>query len=269
MLSHQPTRRKNTSETGVIERQEGIRINKYLADAGLGSRRRVEELIAEGIVKLNRKTVTDLATRVVPGDFVTVGGEPVSDRKRMVYILLNKPKDTITTVSDELGRMTVMDIVRKETRIYPVGRLDRNTTGALLLTNDGDLAYRLTHPKYEIPRVYNVTLDKPLDLRDAAAISRGVELDDGATGECEVFVNPDDRTKVTLGIREGRNREVRRIFETMGYDVQRLDRKSFATLTTRGLARGEYRNLSREELVELQKLTGLRDEGKSARRKGK
>lgn len=263
-----PKFRKNTSKIGTEDYSaQGVRINKYLADAGLGSRRRVEELIVEGVVKVNRKVVTDLSVRIMPGDFVTAMGEPVSDRKIFTYILLNKPKDTITTVSDELGRATVMDIVRKEARIYPVGRLDRNTTGALILTNDGELAYRLTHPKYEVPRVYNVVLDVPLDLRDAAAISRGVELEDGITGECEVSVNPEDRRKVALGIREGRNREVRRIFESLGYEVQRLDRKSFATLTTRGLARGEYRNLTQKEILELKKLVGLHTKYETVRKK--
>ncbi len=250
-------RRKETENKIKEKRESGVRINKYLADAGLGSRRYVENMILEGAVKINRKIVTDLSTRVLPGSFVTVNGEPVSDRKHMMYILLNKPKDTITTVSDDMDRTTVMDIVRKKTRIYPVGRLDRNTTGVLLLTNDGELAYRLTHPKFEIERVYNVTLDAPLDLQDAASISRGVELDDGPIGECEIFVNPDDRKKVALGIREGRNREVRRLFEVFGYEVMRLDRKSFATLTTRGLARGEYRNLTQNEVIELKKLVGL------------
>ncbi|GAB1430195.1 hypothetical protein MASR2M18_10280 [Ignavibacteria bacterium] len=263
-----PKLRKNTSKTGSEDYSaQGIRINKYLADAGLGSRRRVEELIIEGVVKVNRKAATDLSVRIMPGDFVTVMGEPVSDRKVFTYILLNKPKDIITTVSDELGRATVMDIVRKEVRIYPVGRLDRNTTGALILTNDGELAYRLTHPKYEVPRVYNVVLDAPLDLRDAASISRGIELEDGITGECEVLVNPEDRRKVALGIREGRNREVRRIFESLGYEVQRLDRKSFATLTTRGLARGEYRNLTQKEILELKKLVGLHTKYETSRKR--
>lgn len=260
---------KKKVKPSAEEESQGVRINKYLADAGLGSRRRVEDFIAEGIVKLNRQTVTDFSVRVFPGDFVTVGGEPVSDRKRLVYILLNKPKDTITTVSDERGRATVMDIVRKDTRIYPVGRLDRNTTGALILTNDGELAYRLTHPKYEVPRVYNVALDKPITLADAQRISHGIELEDGLTGECEVIVNAEDTTKVTLGIREGRNREVRRIFEALGYEVLRLDRKSFATLTTRGLPRGEYRNLTRSEIHELQSLVGIIENDQPVRKRGR
>lgn len=260
---------KRKAKPVVEEQPQGVRINKYLADAGLGSRRRVEDFIAEGIVKLNHETVTDFSVRVFPGDFVTVGGEPVSDRKRLVYILLNKPKDTITTVSDERGRITVMDIVRKDTRIYPVGRLDRNTTGALILTNDGELAYRLTHPKYEVPRVYNVALDQPITLADAQRISHGIELEDGPTGECEVIVNADDKTKVTLGIREGRNREVRRIFEALGYEVVRLDRKSFATLSTRGLPRGEYRNLTRTEITDLQMLVGIIENDQPVKKRGR
>ncbi len=236
---------------------EGVRINKYLADAGLCSRRAAEELVIQGLVKVNREVVTDLGRRVLKSDFVTVRGEPVTIYKNLIYILLNKPKDFITTVSDEKGRKTVMDIVRKQDRIFPVGRLDRNTTGALLMTNDGDLAYRLTHPSFEVPRVYNVVLDKRIDLEDAKRISQGIELEDGMTSPCEVLVQPTDRTHVTLELHEGRNREVRRIFESLGYEVKRLDRKTFATLSTRGLARGEYRHLTRTEEIILKKSVGL------------
>ena len=239
-------------------RLPGTRINKYLADSGVASRRAVEELIVNGEVKVNRKIVTDLAARIMPGDFVTVKGEPVTDVRRMVYILLNKPKDVITTADDEFGRKTVLDLIKTDKRLFPVGRLDRNTTGVLLLTNDGELAHRLTHPSYQISRVYNVTLNADIDHIHAKQISRGVTLDDGEeTQPCEVFVDPLDGKKLIIELREGKNREVRRIFEKFGYDVRKLDRKFFATLSTRGLARGKYRVLTRRELSELRQLTGL------------
>ncbi len=236
----------------------GTRVNKYLADSGVGSRRAVEELITKGEVKINRIVVTDLSTRIMPGDFVTVKGEPITDVRRLIYILLNKPKDVITTADDEFGRKTVLDLIKTDKRLFPVGRLDRNTTGVLLLTNDGELAHRLTHPSYAIPRVYNVTLNEPLEHAHARHIAKGVVLDDGEeTQPCEIFIDPTDGRKLILELREGKNREVRRIFEKFGYDVRKLDRKFFATLSTRGLARGKYRVLTRRELSELRQLTGL------------
>jgi len=248
-----PNRKINSKS----EKEVGVRINKYLADAGICSRRAAEDLVREGVVKINREVVSDLGRRVLTSDFVTVRGEPVTIYKNLIYILLNKPKDYITTTNDEKGRKTVMDIVRKRDRIFPVGRLDRNTTGALLLTNDGDLAYRLTHPSFEVPKVYNVVLDKKIELEDARKISEGIELEDGKTSPCEVLVQPTDRSHITLELHEGRNREVRRIFESLGYEVKRLDRKSFATLSTRGLARGEYRHLTRGEILQLRMSIGL------------
>lgn len=241
----------------VPEKNEGVRINKYLADAGIGARRAVEEYITAGMVKVNGNVVTDLSTRVQLQDFVTVKGEPVTDRRFLVYFLLNKPKDIITTASDELGRTTVLDLIRSKYRVFPVGRLDRNTTGALIITNDGDLAYRLTHPKFEIKREYKVGLDRDIDLRDARKISHGVELEDGRTGPCEVFVEPKDHSVVRLILTEGKNREVRRIFESLGYEVKKLDRKRFATLSTTGLRRGEHRQLTKAEVRELRDLVGL------------
>ncbi|MBM4174232.1 MAG: rRNA pseudouridine synthase [Ignavibacteria bacterium] len=236
---------------------DGTRINKYLADAGIGARRAVEEYITAGMVKVNGKVVTDLSTRIQLEDFVTVKGEPVTDRRFLVYFLLNKPKDVITTASDELGRTTVLDLIRSKYRIFPVGRLDRNTTGALLITNDGELAYRLTHPKYEIKREYKVGLDKDIDLRDARNISYGIELEDGKTGPCEVFVDPKDHSIVNLILAEGKNREVRRIFESLGYEVKKLDRKRFATLSTSSLRRGEHRQLTKAEVRALRDMVGL------------
>lgn len=234
-----------------------IRLNKFLADAGIASRRKADEIIASGIVKINGVTVTNLATTVRPTDVVSVQGNIVTHRKRNLYILLNKPKDYITTVADEQGRKTVLNLINIDERIYPVGRLDRNTTGVLLITNDGELAYRLTHPKYEIERIYTAHLDKPLKTIDAEKIAQGVDLDGEKTAPCEIFIAPEDHRKLTLILKEGKNREVKRIFEKFGYEVQKLDRKMFAGLTVRGLKRGEFRFLNRKEILALKTLVGL------------
>jgi 23S rRNA pseudouridine2605 synthase len=237
---------------------EGIRINKFIADAGIASRRAVDALIEEGRVKINSRLVTELGTRVMPNDRVMVDGKLIGDPERHVYILLHKPKDTITTTSDELGRRTVLDLIGHRSRIYPVGRLDRNTTGVLILTNDGDLAHRLMHPSYGVERQYEVVLDKPLEFKDAKKIAQGVELDNGdVTQECELSVDDRDRRSVVIVLREGKNREVRRLFEHFGYEVMRLHRSMYAGMTVRGLARGEWRILERRELSALRRLAEL------------
>ncbi|GIV53786.1 MAG: hypothetical protein KatS3mg039_0304 [Candidatus Kapaibacterium sp.] len=238
-------------------REQHIRLNKFLADAGIASRRKADELIARGVVKVNGRVVTELGTKVHPGDLVTVEGKPVSPTKHLTYIVLNKPKDYITTTSDERGRKTVLDLVPLKTRLYPVGRLDRNTTGVLLLTNDGELAARLTHPRYGVEREYIVGLDKPLEPRHAAQIARGVELDGEKTGPAEVLISPEDARQVSIILREGKNREVRRLFEHVGYEVRKLHRSRYGIITVRGLSRGEYRHLSRQEVVALRQLVGL------------
>lgn len=251
--------RKNNSKGISIEKaNEPVRINKFLAEAGVASRRKVDELILEGLVKVNGKLVEEPGVKVSATDFITVNGDPIKEIKHNIYILLNKPKNIITTTSDDKDRKTVLDIVKKHDRIFPIGRLDRNTTGVLLLTNDGDLAYRLTHPKFEVERTYNVKLDKILLPEHARQISKGIQLDNGEeSGQCDVFINPSDETKIILTIREGKNREVRRIFETLGYEVKQLERKFFAGLSTKGLARGEYRHLLKNEVNDLKRLTGL------------
>jgi 23S rRNA pseudouridine2605 synthase len=170
---------------------------------------------------------------------------------------MNKPKDVITTTSDELGRETVLDLIRATERLFPVGRLDRNTTGCLLITNDGEMAYRLTHPSFQVERVYLVGLDKILSFKDAEHISTGVELEDGITGACELYINPKDKTEVTVSLKEGKNREVRRIFESLGYEVKKLHRKFFATLSVSGMKRGEFRHLTNKEVEELRKYCKL------------
>jgi len=252
-------RRQSTRGGNTADRESGgIRLNKMIADAGIASRRGADELITGGRVKVNGRVVAELGTRVQPGERVMVDGKLIGDPERHIYILMNKPKDTITTTSDERGRRTVMDLIELRERIYPVGRLDRNTTGVLLLTNDGDIANRLMHPRYRVPRTYGVVLDKPLDLKDARRISQGLELENGdVTQPCEVDVEDRDRTHVTITLYEGKNREVRRLFEHFGYEVVRLDRKLYAGITTRGLARGEWRRLDRREISMLRRLVNL------------
>ncbi|MBS1914355.1 MAG: rRNA pseudouridine synthase [Bacteroidetes bacterium] len=235
-----------------------MRLNKVLADAGVASRRAADELIAAGRVKVNGKVVTELGLRVDPRDRVMLDGQLIGDPERLVYYILNKPKDTITTTSDERGRRTVLDLVHTHERIYPVGRLDRNTTGVLILTNDGDLANRLMHPRYGVPRLYEVMLDRPLDLHHAKEIVQGVMLEGGEqTQPCELDVDARDRHSLAILLHEGKNREVRRIFEHFGYEVTRLDRKQYAGLTARGLARGEWRRLDRREISMLRRMVNL------------
>lgn len=236
-------------------KNEYIRLNKYIAESGLTSRRKADELIAAGVVKVNKEVVTELGTIIHLSDFVTVNGDPINVSHKYFYILLNKPKDCITSTNDEKGRQTVLDIVKTEERLFPVGRLDRNTTGVLLLTNDGELANRLTHPRFQIMRVYNAKLDKALRSDDAAKIAKGVEIEEGViTAPCEVIIHPEERTKVTLTLTEGKNHEVKRIFEAVGYEVKSLDRKYYHNLSTQGLVRGKYRYLNKNEINELLKL---------------
>jgi len=252
------TSKSKLSVSSMLENAP-IRLNKYIADGGVASRRTADELIETGKVTVNGAIVIDLGTKVSKTDLVSVNGEPVSFQKHLTYILLNKPKDVITTVSDELKRKTVFDIVKIHSRLFPVGRLDRNTTGALLLTNDGELAYRLTHPKFEVPREYIVKVDKKITFEDAKKISEGLELEDGLTSPCVIYVDPLDKHRARLEIKEGKNREVRRMFEFLGYDVKSLDRKSYSFLTTKGLDRGQYRHLTRYEIDRLRSILGLED----------
>lgn len=252
-------KKKVTKVSKGKDPNEPIRLNKFLADSGVASRRACDELIASGAVKVNGNVVEEMGTKVTRHDFITVNGDPIKEKKNLIYILLNKPKNVLTTTSDDRGRKTVLDIVKKHVRIFPVGRLDRNTTGALILTNDGDLAFRLTHPSYEIERIYNVKIDKPLTNEHARKIAEGgIELDDeDTTGPAELMINPEDRTKIILKLKEGKNREVRRIFEYFDYEVKQLTRKYFANLTITGMKLGEYRHLTRNEVLSLKKLVRL------------
>ena len=230
-----------------------IRLNKYLANAGICSRREADDFIQAGVITVNGETVSSLGAKVLPTDEVRFHDQPVR-RERKVYVLLNKPKNTVTTTDDPEERHTVIDIVRNACaeRIYPVGRLDRNTTGVLLLTNDGDLAAKLTHPKFNKKKVYAVTLDRDLDEVDEAIVRTGVVLDDERIVPDALEFPKGDRRHIGLEIHSGQNRVVRRIFEKVGYKVKALDRVSFAGLTKKNVARGKFRFLTPKEVAFLQ-----------------
>ena len=230
-----------------------IRLNKFLANAGICSRREADDFIQAGVISVNGVIVDSLGVKVLPTDKVQFHDQPVR-RERKVYILLNKPKNTVTTTDDPQERHTVIDIVRNacSERIYPVGRLDRNTTGVLLLTNDGDLAAKLTHPKFGKKKIYAVTLDRDLDETDEATLRAGILLDDEKIVPDALEFPKDDRRHIGLEIHSGQNRVVRRMFEKVGYKVMQLDRVSFAGLTKKNVARGKYRFLTPKEVSMLQ-----------------
>ena len=232
---------------------EPLRLNKFLANAGICSRREADEFIQAGVVTVNGEVVTELGTKVLRTDEVKFHDQPVTIEKK-VYVLLNKPKDYVTTSDDPQQRKTVMDLVKNACpeRIYPVGRLDRNTTGVLLLTNDGDLASKLTHPKYLKKKIYHVYLDKNVTAHDLQQIAEGIQLDDGEIKADDVqYAHPTDKKQVGIEIHSGKNRIVRRIFESLGYRVQKLDRVQFAGLTKKNLKRGDWRYLTEEEVDRL------------------
>jgi 23S rRNA pseudouridine2605 synthase len=234
----------------VVDMTKPIRLNKFLANAGICSRREADEYIAAGVISVNGQVVTEMGVKVLMTDKVMFHDQPVHS-ERKVYLLLNKPKDCVTTSEDTHDRLTVLDLVKNacSERIYPVGRLDRNTTGVLLLTNDGDLASKLTHPKYDKKKIYHVTLDKPLEKEDFEAVLAGVQLDDGIiAADALEFVKEDSLKQVGIEIHSGQNRVVRRIFEKLGYKIIRLDRVLFAGLTKKNLPRGKYRFLNEREI---------------------
>ena len=233
-----------------IDPTQPIRLNKFLANAGLCSRREADEFIQAGEVQVNGEVVTELGSKITPADIITFRGQEVGLENK-VYILLNKPKDCVTTADDPQGRLTVMDIVRNACteRIYPVGRLDRNTTGVLLLTNDGDLASKLTHPKFVKKKIYHVWTDKDVTEEDMQRIADGIELDDGTIhADAVSYATETDRNQIGIEIHSGRNRIVRRIFEALGYHVVKLDRVYFAGLTKKNLPRGRWRHLTQAEV---------------------
>ncbi|HVM88934.1 MAG TPA: pseudouridine synthase [Puia sp.] len=252
--SQKPVAGHRTSDTGLRtsdNKPDLLPLNKYISHSGICSRRDAAELIRLGKVQVNGKPITEPGTKVSPKDLVKVNGKKISITKNLVYILLNKPKDYITTTDDPQGRKTVLQLIKNATaeRVFPVGRLDRNTSGVLLLTNDGDLSQKLSHPKHEIKKVYHVVLDKPLTKNDFEAIAHGVLLEDGmAYVDAIAYADNNDRTQVGLEIHSGRNRIVRRIFEHLGYDVKGLDRMMYAGLTKKNIQRGKWRFLNEKEI---------------------
>jgi len=234
-----------------------VRLNKYLAMAGICSRREADKFIEQGLVSINGKVVTELGTKVKPSDVVEYAGEKVR-AEALRYILLNKPKDVITTLSDERGRSTVIGLVKNacNERVYPVGRLDRNTTGLILLTNDGELADKLAHPSNEVRKVYHVITDKNVSIADLKKLETGVQLEDGlAKADAALFAGDGSvRNEIGLEIHSGKNRVVRRMFEALGYEVTRLDRAAFAGLSKKGLPRGRWRFLTDKEVGYLKML---------------
>lgn len=251
-----PYRKKSFVKKSFVD-ENLVRLNKYLANAGICSRREADKLIESGAVKVNGKIVTELGTKVGPNDKVQYGGETLK-REKLQYVLLNKPKDFITTSDDPQNRRTVMALVERacKERIYPVGRLDRNTLGLLLFTNDGALAKKLTHPKHNVKKIYHVFLDKNLTKNDMIKLGNGLELEDG-------FIQPDkvayvegenDKKQIGIELHSGKNRIVRRMFESLGYKVVKLDRVFFAGLTKKDLPRGKWRKLTEHEIALLKRM---------------
>jgi 23S rRNA pseudouridine2605 synthase len=245
-----------------------VRLNRYLSIAGITSRRKADEYILAGRVSVNGRVVTDLGTKIRPGtDSVFFNGKQVVDIDPKVYIILNKPKDCITTLSDEKGRRSVLDVVKFSKRIFPVGRLDRNTTGALILTNDGDFANLLMHPRNKVPKSYLVTTDGPVSPAALRELADGVPLEDGRTAPAGVELIPGAKNCVVgITIREGRNRQVHRMFQATGYMIEKLDRVAYGPISYEGLARGEWRYLTP---AEVRALTSMAGEGNVAPRVGK
>jgi 23S rRNA pseudouridine2605 synthase len=252
MKSSLPARVQKKVEKEEKESDGLIRLNRYISNAGIASRRDADELIASGQITVNGKEITEMGYKVKPSDVVKYG-KKILNREKMVYLLLNKPKDFITTTEDPNERKTVMDLVANacDERIYPVGRLDRNTTGLLLLTNDGELAEKLSHPSNEIRKIYQVELDKPITTEHFEAIRNGVELEDGFIKADDLALVTPDAEVVGIEIHSGKNRIVRRIFEHFGYEVLKLDRTTYAGLNKKDLPRGKWRFLTEKEVIRL------------------
>lgn len=238
-------------KTGQEEDAGAMPLNKFIAYSGICGRREAAVLVKEGKVKVNNDIVYEPGYKVSAGDKVMYNNKQLHPQKNLVYVLLNKPKDYITTAKDTHGRKTVFELVKAATpeRIYSVGRLDRNTTGVLLLTNDGELTQKLTHPSFEVKKIYEARLDKPLAKKDMEAIAAGIELEDGFIAADAIgYADAKDKTLVGIEIHSGRNRIVRRIFEHLGYDVKGLDRVLFANLTKKNIDRGKWRLLTEKEI---------------------
>ncbi|WP_456426056.1 pseudouridine synthase [Rhodocaloribacter sp.] len=241
---------------------EGMRLNRYISQAGVCSRRKADDLIKAGRVKVNGEVITEMGRRVSEGDVVEVGGERITPQPYL-YVLMNKPKDTITTTDDERDRTTVMDLLdlpeKEKAGLFPVGRLDRNTTGVLVLTNDGELAHRLMHPSYEIVKRYRVRTEDPVKPDELARLREGIPLEDGvARADQAVYVSPNERREIGIELHEGRNRQVRRMLEALGHRVVGLERVNYAGLTTEGIRRGKWRRLDPREIRRLRRQVKLK-----------
>ena len=248
---------KSRISKNIKSNNELIRLNKYIAASGKCSRREADTYITAGLVKVNGKVVTELGTKIKPGDKVTFNGETLLNEK-LVYVLLNKPKGFVTSTKDPNADKLVIDLIKNccHQRIFPVGRLDKNTTGVLLLTNDGELTAQLTHPKYNKKKIYHVFLNKNFTKSDLNKLVEGFDLEDGfISADAASFVTPDDKTQVGIEIHSGKNRIVRRMFEHLGYKVKKLDRVLFAGLTKKGLPRGKWRFLTDKEIAILKMRT--------------
>lgn len=254
--------RKHTEAPAPSHAADAVRLNRFLSMCGVASRRKADEMIAAGLVKVNGTVMTKLGTTVRPQrDRVFVDGREVAHVDAPVYLVMNKPKDTITTMHDERGRATVMDLVHARKRVYPVGRLDRNTTGVLLFTNDGEFANALMHPRSEIPKAYLVTCDRAVEREHLVQLRNGIRLDRKMTAPADVVPIPGSRGKeVGITIHEGWNRQVRRMFESFGYDVRKLDRVAYGPITKEGLPRGATRPLTPREIRQLKTLAGIERE---------
>jgi len=246
----------SSEPAGITKNQALIRLNKYLSNAGICSRREADKFIEAGTVSVNGKIITQLGYKVSPEDVVRFGGQPVH-KEKTVYVLLNKPKGYISTCDDPGERDTVMDLIAQvKERVYPVGRLDRNSTGLLLLTNDGELAKKLMHPKHRIPKVYHIVTDKPFRPDDLDKLRNGIELEDGFIRPDEIAYIDGAETKKEIGIEihSGRNRIIRRMFEHLAYRVVKLDRVLYGPFTKKNLARGKWRFLSDKEVRMLKRI---------------
>lgn len=230
-----------------------MRLNKYLSHCGIAARRQSAEFVKQGLVTVNGEVEPNPGYPVQPGDEVRYKGQVVKLEERKVYILMNKPRDIITTANDEKGRKTVLDIIgnKVEERIFPVGRLDRNTSGLLLLTNDGDLAKKLSHPSHKVQKVYHVTLDKPFHRNDFEKVQKGLKLEDGLALVDSLHYVEGTKDELEISLHIGKNRIVRRIFEHLGYEVVKLDRTYYAGLTKKDIGRGHFRHLTEQEVIML------------------
>ncbi|MBI1305083.1 MAG: pseudouridine synthase [Bacteroidetes bacterium] len=248
-----------TQERPSKQPQE-VRLNKFISNCGICSRREADEIISEGRVMVNGTIIKTLGHKVVSSDSVSIDGKVLTIAPK-IYVILNKPKDYITTTNDPQNRRTVMELIEdlKEERVYPVGRLDRNTTGILIFTNDGELSQRLMHPKSNVPKVYSVTLNKPLEPWHYQKLQKGIMLFDGLIRPDKIaFIDALDKTRIGVEIHSGRNRVVRRMFEALGYEVEKLDRVIYAGLDKSGLQKGKWRHLSSKEVHSLKTLVSLK-----------